>query len=124
MTVVKMVSDALESVAPGSVPSDHTAPGSEPPASILRPSVPVSRRALLQGAGVVASAAALGLRPRQAEAAKELVAGFIYVGLKDDCGYNQAHAEAAAMLKKMPGIKIVEEEKVPKPTTSPRPWRA
>ena len=39
--------------------------------------------------------------------------GFIYVGPKDDYGYNQAHAEAAAMLKKMPGVKIVEEEKVP-----------
>ena len=34
-------------------------------------------------------------------------------GAKDDYGYNQAHAEAAAMLKKMPGVKIVEEEKVP-----------
>ncbi len=49
----------------------------------------------------------------QAKAAKELVVGFIYVGPKDDYGYNQAHAEAAAMLKKMPGVKIVEEEKVP-----------
>ena len=46
-------------------------------------------------------------------AAKELVVGFIYVGPKDDYGYNQAHAEAAALLKKMPGVKIVEEEKVP-----------
>ena len=49
----------------------------------------------------------------QAQAAKDLVVGFIYVGPKDDYGYNQAHAEAAAMLKKMPGVKIVEEEKVP-----------
>ncbi len=49
----------------------------------------------------------------RARAAKELVVGFIYVGPKDDYGYNQAHAEAAAMLKKMPGVKIVEEEKVP-----------
>jgi simple sugar transport system substrate-binding protein len=54
----------------------------------------------------------VGLPLRPAEA-KELVVGFIYVGAKDDYGYNQAHAEAAAMLKKMPGLKIVEEEKVP-----------
>jgi 4-hydroxy-tetrahydrodipicolinate reductase len=39
--------------------------------------------------------------------------GFIYVGARDDYGYNQAHAEGAAALKKMPGIKVVEEEKVP-----------
>ena len=39
--------------------------------------------------------------------------GFIYVGPKTDYGYNQAHAEAAAILKKMPGVKVQEEEKVP-----------
>jgi basic membrane protein A and related proteins len=72
----------------------------------------LSRRGLLQGAGVLSSAGALGLA-QPARAAKELVVGFIYVGPKDDYGYNQAHAEAAAQLKKMPGIKIVEEEKVP-----------
>ena len=39
--------------------------------------------------------------------------GFIYVGPRDDFGYNQAQAEAAAEVKKMPGIKVVEEENVP-----------
>ena len=39
--------------------------------------------------------------------------GFIYVGPRDDYGYNQAHAEAAALVKKMPGLKVVEEENVP-----------
>ena len=48
-----------------------------------------------------------------ANAQKPLVVGFIYVGPRDDYGYNQAHAEAAAILKKMPGVKVVEEEKVP-----------
>ncbi len=75
----------------------------------------LSRRNLLTGIGLGASGLALGtgLSVPQARAAKELVVGFIYVGPKDDYGYNQAHAEAAAMLKKMPGVKIVEEEKVP-----------
>ena len=72
-----------------------------------------SRRRLLQGTAGAAGLAALGLPIHEARAAKELVVGFIYVGPKDDYGYNQAHAEAAAMLKKMPGVKIVEEEKVP-----------
>jgi simple sugar transport system substrate-binding protein len=69
----------------------------------------IGRRALLGGA---AGAAALGLTG-QAQAQKPLVIGFIYVGPRDDYGYNQAHAEAAALLKKMPGVKVVEEEKVP-----------
>jgi basic membrane protein A len=74
----------------------------------------LSRRNLLGGMGLGASGLVLGtaLPARRAEA-KDLVIGFIYVGAKDDYGYNQAHAEAAAMLKKMPGLKIVEEEKVP-----------
>lgn len=44
----------------------------------------------------------------------DVVVGFIYVGPKDDFGYNQAHAEgAAAMVANVPGIKLVEEASVP-----------
>ncbi|MEO1299811.1 MAG: BMP family ABC transporter substrate-binding protein [Cyanobacteria bacterium J06636_16] len=46
--------------------------------------------------------------------AGEVVVGFIYVGPKDDFGYNQAHAEgAAAMAANVSGIKIIEEASVP-----------
>jgi basic membrane protein A and related proteins len=74
-----------------------------------------SRRNVLQGFGLGAAATALGgaAMTRRAEAAGTLTVGFIYVGAKDDYGYNQSHAEAAAMVKKMPGVKVVEEEKVP-----------
>ena len=68
----------------------------------------LSRRSALAG---LTAAAATGIAATPAYA-KDLVVGFIYVGPKDDYGYNQAHAEAAAVLKKMPGVKIVEEEKV------------
>jgi basic membrane protein A len=44
---------------------------------------------------------------------KPLVVGFIYVGPKGDYGYNQAHAEGAAVVAAMPGVKIREEENVP-----------
>lgn len=44
--------------------------------------------------------------------AKELKLGFIYVGPRDDFGYNQAHAEAAKALASGAGVKILEEEKV------------
>ncbi|NER83810.1 MAG: BMP family ABC transporter substrate-binding protein [Leptolyngbya sp. SIO1D8] len=44
----------------------------------------------------------------------DFIVGFIYVGPKDDFGYNQAHAEgAAAMAANVSGIKIVEEASVP-----------
>ncbi|MEB3233151.1 MAG: BMP family ABC transporter substrate-binding protein [Leptolyngbyaceae bacterium] len=51
-----------------------------------------------------------------AETPEELVVGFIYVGPKDDFGYNQAHAEGAQAMAQVPGIKIVEEASVPETT--------
>jgi simple sugar transport system substrate-binding protein len=42
-----------------------------------------------------------------------LTVGFLYVGARDDFGYNQAHAEAAALCKGLPGVKTLEEENVP-----------
>ena len=73
----------------------------------------LGRRRLLQGAGAGAALVAAG-SPRPAHAAaKPLTVGFIYVGPKDDYGYNQAHAEGAAAIKSMPGIKVIEEERVP-----------
>jgi basic membrane protein A len=70
----------------------------------------ISRRHLLQGTAALSLAASL---PLQRAYAKETTIGFIYVGSRDDYGYNQAHAQGAAALKKMPDIKVVEEEKVP-----------
>src|SRR4030095_1280732 len=70
----------------------------------------IGRRGLLGGAAAGAMTLGLG---GAANAQKPLVIGFIYVGPRDDYGYNQAHAEAAAILKKMAGLKVVEEEKVP-----------
>ncbi len=47
-----------------------------------------------------------------APAQKVFTAGFIYVGPKGDYGYNQAHAQGAAVVAAMPGVKIREEENV------------
>src|SRR6185369_8011085 len=41
-----------------------------------------------------------------------LTVGFIYIGPRDDYGYNQAHALGAAAVKKMPGVHVTEEEQV------------
>ncbi|WP_026363255.1 BMP family ABC transporter substrate-binding protein [Methylopila sp. M107] len=74
----------------------------------------ISRRTLLKtsAAGAAIGVAGLPLTTRQARAATATI-GFIYVGPKDDFGYNQAHAEAAKTLKSMDGVSIVEEENVP-----------
>jgi simple sugar transport system substrate-binding protein len=71
------------------------------------------RRRALQLISGAAAAAALPGFSRSAIAADKLVVGVIYVGPRDDYGYNQAQAQAAAALKKMPGVKVVEQEKVP-----------
>jgi simple sugar transport system substrate-binding protein len=71
----------------------------------------LSRRSLLKGAATGSVLA--GLAPfAKVLAASDLVAGFIYVGPRDDYGYNQAHAQGAAAVKKMAGVKVVEEENV------------
>src|ERR1700742_5316269 len=46
-------------------------------------------------------------------AAGDITMGFIYVGPKDDYGYNQAHAQGKAGVSKLPGVKTVEEASVP-----------
>jgi basic membrane protein A and related proteins len=45
--------------------------------------------------------------------AEDITMGFIYVGPKDDYGYNQAHAEGKAGVSKIPGVKTLEEASVP-----------
>ena len=45
-------------------------------------------------------------------AADTMTVGFVYVGAKDDFGYNQSHAEGAAAIKSIPGVTVIEEEKV------------
>ncbi len=75
------------------------------------------RRDVIKGLGAagvgVASAGFAGL----VQAQSSITVGFIYVGPKDDFGYNQAQAEAVAEIKKLPGIKAVEEENVPETTS-------
>ncbi|MCS3743383.1 MULTISPECIES: BMP family ABC transporter substrate-binding protein [unclassified Rhizobium] len=75
--------------------------------------LPMTRRHFLQASAAGALALTPGLLPDRAFAQSALTVGFIYVGPKDDYGYNQAHAEGAAALKAVSGVTIVEEENVP-----------
>src|SRR4051812_12100533 len=74
----------------------------------------LSRRQLLKSS-VAGAALGLGasMLPGRAFAKTPITVGFIYVGPKDDYGYNQAHAEGAAAVKSMAGVTVVEEENVP-----------
>jgi basic membrane protein A and related proteins len=73
----------------------------------------MNRRDSLKSLAALGVASAVGGWSELALAQKPMTIGVIYVGPKDDYGYNQAQAQAAAELKKMPGIKMVEEENVP-----------
>jgi simple sugar transport system substrate-binding protein len=66
-----------------------------------------TRRQVLAGAGALALAGAT-----HAQAAGTTI-GIIYVGPKDDFGWNQAHAVGAKALKSIAGVTVVEEENVP-----------
>jgi len=70
----------------------------------------ISRRTFLQGtaAGFVASTSWSHLVH-----AAEVTIGIVYVGPRDDFGWNQAHAVAIKSLKSLPGVKAAEEENVP-----------
>jgi basic membrane protein A and related proteins len=70
----------------------------------------LSRRRLLKGAAAGIVAAGTGARVAQAA---NVTIGIVYVGPRDDFGWNQAHAVAIKALKTLPGVTAVEEENVP-----------
>ena len=74
-----------------------------------------SRREFLsRTSNVLAAGSVFALLPRLAEAAvKPMTVGFIYVGPRQDFGWNQAHWVAAKKVARMGGVKGVEKENVP-----------
>jgi simple sugar transport system substrate-binding protein len=47
------------------------------------------------------------------QAVKPITVGFIYAATRNDYGWNQAHAVAARRIAVLPGVKLVEQERVP-----------
>ena len=70
---------------------------------------PFDRRTFLKT--TAASVLATGSAARLARAAGVTI-GIVYVGPRDDFGWNQAHAVAATAIKDVPGVTVVEEENV------------
>jgi basic membrane protein A len=69
----------------------------------------LSRRSVLKGTAAMVATGASGGIARAAD----VTIGIVYVGPRDDFGWNQAHAVAVKALKAVPGVKAVEEENVP-----------
>lgn len=70
----------------------------------------MSRRGILRTGAAAFAASLLPLRGLHAQT--PLVIGAIYVGPRDDFGWNQSHAAAMNILRNVPGVTVVEEENV------------
>src|SRR4029079_12855855 len=73
------------------------------------------RDVLIRGASIVALGAFAGSQGRLARAgdAKPIKVGFLYSASRDDYGFNQSFAVTARQMAKMPGVTVVEQERVP-----------
>ncbi len=74
----------------------------------------MKRRTLLKGMAGAGTLAALGgFGITRAFAEDKVKMGFIYVGPRDDYGYNQAHFEGKSAVAKQAWVKAFDEENVP-----------
>ena len=76
-----------------------------------------SRRMVIKGAGLLgASALFAGLLPRRFARAAGLEVGFIYIGPRDDWGWNQSFAEAGEAISALASVNIIEAGYLPEST--------
>lgn len=74
----------------------------------------MKRRSILKGIAAAGVATAFGgLGSVRAWADDKVKMGFVYVGPRDDYGYNQAHFEGKSSVAKLDWVKAVDEENVP-----------
>jgi simple sugar transport system substrate-binding protein len=71
----------------------------------------LKRMALLGAAGLVP-----GLLPVRSARAADLAAGFVYIGPREDWGWNQSFAVAAAALRGVPNVRVVQAGYLPEST--------
>lgn len=73
----------------------------------------IKRRTVLKGLGAGLATAGLSIYAPNLLAAKKVNIGFIYVGPRDDYGYNQAHFQGKQAVSALDWTKTVDEENVP-----------
>lgn len=78
-----------------------------------RPSFLLNRRDFIQGCAATGVGLLGSMSSLPALSASKITMGFIYVGPRDDYGYNQAHFEGKSALAKLDWVKAVDEENVP-----------
>ncbi|MBL6945667.1 MAG: BMP family ABC transporter substrate-binding protein [Rhodospirillales bacterium] len=72
-----------------------------------------NRRTFLKGLAAGTAGVSVAGLPFGAGAAGDVTIGVVYVGSRTDFGWSQSHAVAIKELKKVSGIRVVEEEQVP-----------
>ncbi|HMW47796.1 MAG TPA: BMP family ABC transporter substrate-binding protein [Marinagarivorans sp.] len=87
----------------------------EEPTAAQKNALPPLRRRDFVRLSALGAAAYAGVKapPLFAADKDKVVMGFIYVGPRDDYGYNQAHFEGKTALAKLDWVKAVDEERVP-----------
>jgi len=71
----------------------------------------LKRIALLGAAGLVP-----GILPVRSARAADLTVGFVYIGPREDWGWNQSHAVVAAALRGVPNVRVVQADYLPEST--------
>ena len=71
----------------------------------------LKRLALLGAAGLVP-----GILPVRSARAADLTSGFVYIGPREDWGWNQSFAAAAEALKAVPNVRVVQAGYLPEST--------
>jgi len=79
----------------------------------------LSRRAFLGGAAAGPFVLSGLIDPARAA---DITVGIIYVGSRQDYGWNQAHAVGRQGVEANSRVKVVEEENVPETVAVRRPW--
>jgi len=67
---------------------------------------------LIAGAGCDKKTETASTTATAAGSGKVTTVGFLYVGTKDDNGYNQAHYDGELAVKEIPGVKVIDAEKI------------
>ena len=76
-----------------------------------------NRREALKGMALLGAAGLVtGILPIRSARAADLTAGFVYIGPRLDWGWNQSFATAAAALKGVPNVRVVQAGYLPEST--------
>ena len=77
----------------------------------------LSRRSAIKGmVALGASGLIPGILPVRPARAAGLTAGFVYIGPREDWGWNESHAVAALALRRVPHVSVAQADYLPEST--------